>query len=96
MGKGETVYLGLIVPPFPPKLTDFLASDSVWTQLATKKMDLGDMGMMKYALGGYNVRYVFASKKTGQTHAINLFTADSATAQGYYDAEKPFKGALLL
>jgi hypothetical protein len=96
MGKGQTVYLGLIVPPFPPTLSYFLASDSVWTQLESKKVGEGGMAFMKYALGGYNVRYVFASKKTAQTHAINLFTADSATARSYYDAEKPYKGALLL
>lgn len=95
----ETVYLGLVMPPVPARLAALTAPDSVW-QLVSERAEPhgnGRLALLKNVRRGeYNVRYVGKAAKSGNTHVINLLTADSAVARSYYVAKPLFKGNLLL
>lgn len=96
-GGAETVYLGLALPPLPPDLAVLAASDSVWTVVQTRPLPgKAQLALLKSRRGEFDVRYVGASAKSGSTHVVNLLTPDSAVARSYFDAEKIFKGNLLL
>ena len=92
----NTVYLGVVMDPLPPSPADLLATDSVWTVVAARKVGAAQVGLLRGKGGQYNVRYLATSSKTKFLHVINLLTTDSADARQQYEANPPLHGRVLL
>ncbi len=95
----DKVYLGLVLPPVPPALADLAQTDSVWQLIERRELPRQAVIARFRSLRRpteWNVRYLLTSKKSTNSHVINLLTTDSATAHRVYLADKPFNGQLLL
>jgi hypothetical protein len=94
----DKVYLGVVLPPLPADLSVLTESDSIWQLIERRALpNHSILARLRSKKGAeFDVRYLGASAKSQNTHVVNYLTADSATAQRIYLADKPFEGKLLL